>query len=309
MPKHEKELLYSTNSDFKGKIEYTDGDHEVVDFHNNSSVRIWFNREPGGFKAHWHEAMEILMPVEGPYDVVIKDEELRINPGEILIIPSGCIHEYKNPPMGGSRFIFLFDMSFIKGMKGFEGLQPAILSPIHATKSSYPRIFDEAYSLLVQMRNAYFYGSSYSELSVYSLFINLLVLFGENHDTDEKLFSNAKPKKQQQYVKEFNQLLEYINDNYMQQITLEDAAVNIGFSKYYFSRLFKQYTDYTFCDYLTLRRIRAAKELLNDPEYSIMDIAMNTGFASISTFNRVFKDTEGCTPSAFRTKRSSHELD
>ena len=112
--------------------------------------------------------------------------------------------------------------------------------------------------------------------------------------------------KQQQYVKEFNRLLEYINDNYMQPITLEDAAESIGFSKYYFSRLFKQYTDYTFCDYLTLRRIRAAKELLSDPEYSIMDIAMNTGFSSISTFNRVFKDSEGCTPSAFRAKRSVH---
>lgn len=309
MPKHERELLYSTNSDFGGEIKYTDGDHELVDFHNSSSVRIWYNREKVGFKMHWHEAMEILMPVEGPYDVKIRDEHYRVEPGEILIIPSSCMHECMQPCAEGSRFIFLFDMSFIKGMKGFEGLQPAIIAPIHATKSSYPRIFDEAYSLLVQMRNAYFYGSSYSELSVYALFINFLVLFGENHDTDEKLFSNAKPKKQQQYVKEFNQLLEYINENYMQQITLEDAAVNIGFSKYYFSRLFKQYTDYTFCDYLTLRRIRAAKELLNNPEYSIMDIAMNTGFASISTFNRVFKDTEGCTPSSFRAKRSAHEMD
>ncbi len=88
----------------------------------------------------------------------------------------------------------------------------------------------------------------------------------------------------------------------MQQITLEDAAENIGFSKYYFSRLFKQYTQYTFCDYLTSRRIRAAKEMLSNLEYSILDIAMSTGFASIYTFNRVFKESENCTPSAFRAK-------
>ncbi|MBO7335884.1 MAG: AraC family transcriptional regulator [Lachnospiraceae bacterium] len=306
MPKNEKALLYSTNSDFKGTIEYIEGNHEVVDFHDNSSVRIWCNMEAVGYKPHWHEALEILLPVENYYEVVIHDETVRINPGEIFVIPPGCMHEIKNPPAGGTRFIYLFDMTVLNQMKGFAGLQPALISPIHATKSSYPRIFDEAYNTLIRMRNLYFYGGAYSELAVYSLFMSFLILFGENHDTDEKLFSNTKPHKQQQYVKEFNRLLEYINDNYMQPITLEDAAESIGFSKYYFSRLFKQYTDYTFCDYLTLRRIRAAKELLSDPEYSIMDIAMNTGFSSISTFNRVFKDSEGCTPSAFRAKRSIH---
>ena len=304
MPKDEKELLFAKNSDFKGKIEYTEDNHEVVDFHNDSSVRIWCNMQNRGFKEHWHEALEVLLPVENSYEIEIHGETIRINPGEIFLIPPGTLHEIKDPPNGGTRFIYLFDLSFIKNMKGYAGLQPALISPILATKSTYPRIYDEAYSLLIKMRNAYFYESAYSELAIYSLLINFLILFGEDHDTDEKLFSNAKPRKQQQYVKEFNRLLEYINDNYMQPITLEDAAVNIGFSKYYFSRLFKQYTDYTFCDYLTLRRIRAAKELLTDPEYSIMDIAMNTGFSSISTFNRVFKDTEGCTPSAFRTKQN-----
>jgi AraC-like DNA-binding protein/mannose-6-phosphate isomerase-like protein (cupin superfamily) len=304
MPKNEKVILSGTNNDFKGKIEYDENDREIVDFHDNSSVRIWYNVETHGFKPHWHDAMEILMPVEGRYEVVIKDVKHIINPGEIFIIPSGCIHEIQDPGPEGSRFIFLFDLSIVRKLKGFAGLEPALINPIHANKSNYPRIFDEAFDLLVKMRNAYFYGQPYSELTIYSCFMEFLVLFGSNHDTDEKLFNNAKPRKQQQYVKEFNKLLEYINDNYMQPITLEDAAVNIGFSKYYFSRLFKQYTEYTFCDYLTIRRIRAAKEMLADADCSIMDIAMNTGFSSISTFNRVFKETEGCTPSAFRAKRN-----
>jgi AraC-like DNA-binding protein len=304
MPKNEKVILTGTNSDFKGKIEYDDDDREIVDFHNNSTVRIWYNVETYGFKPHWHDAMEILMPMENKYEVVIRNVKYTIHPGEIFIIPPGCIHEILDPGENGARFIFLFDLSIVRDLKGFAGLEPAFINPIHANKSSYPRIFDEAFDLLVKMRNAYFYGQTYSEITIYSCLMEFLVLFGSNHDTDVKLFNNAKPRKQQQYVKEFNKLLEYINENYMQPITLEDAAVNIGFSKYYFSRLFKQYTEYTFCDYLTIRRIRAAKELLVDADYSIMDIAMNTGFSSISTFNRVFKEAEGCTPSAFRAKRN-----
>ena len=303
MPKNEKMLLMGTNNDFNGKIEYDDSGREIVDFHDNSSVRVWYNVEDYGFKPHWHEALEVILPVEGKYEIIIKGEKHTILPGEIFIVPSGCLHEIPDPVKGGTRFIFLFDLSIVDKLKGYAGLQPALINPIHANKSTYPRIFDEAYDLLVKIRNAYFYGQTYSELTIYACFMNFLVLFGSNHDTDEKLFNNAKPRKQQQYIKEFNKLLEYINENYMQPITLEDAAVNIGFSKYYFSRLFKQYTEYTFCDYLTIRRIRAAKELLGDVEYSIMDIAMNTGFSSISTFNRVFKEIEGCTPSAFRAKR------
>ena len=304
MPKNEKVILSGTNNDFKGKIEYDENDREIVDYHNNSSVRIWYNVEPHGYKPHWHDAMEIIMPVENDYEVIIRDVKHIIKPGEIFIIPPGCIHEILDPVAKGTRFIFLFDLSIVRNLKGFAGLESAFINTIHANKSNYPRIFDEAFNLLIKMRNAYFYGQAYSEITIYSSLMEFLVLFGANHNTDSKLFSNAKPRKQQQYVKEFNKLLEYINENYMQPITLEDAAVNIGFSKYYFSRLFKQYTEYTFCDYLTIRRIRAAKELLADADCSIMDIAMNTGFSSISTFNRVFKETEGCTPSAFRAKRN-----
>lgn len=62
----------------------------------------------------------------------------------------------------------------------------------------------------------------------------------------------------------------------------------------------------TFYDYLNFRRMRAAEELLSSPDYSITELALASGFPSISTFNRVFKAKHGCTPTEYRMKNSQY---
>ena len=52
--------------------------------------------------------------------------------------------------------------------------------------------------------------------------------------------------------------------------------------------------------YITKRRVMLAQELLGDTDLSVMDIALQSGFFSLSTFNRVFKDLNGCSPTEFR---------
>ena len=91
----------------------------------------------------------------------------------------------------------------------------------------------------------------------------------------------------------------------MEDISLDYLADQVGFSKFHFSRLFKEYTDYNFSDYLCIRRIKAAETLLEDPDYSITEVALNSGFASISTFNRIFKQKKGITPSEHRKRCTS----
>lgn len=104
------------------------------------------------------------------------------------------------------------------------------------------------------------------------------------------------------FDKNFERLhLDYIDSHYTEELTLDNIADFSGFSKYHFTRLFKQYTDSTFYDYLIYRRIKAAEELLANPELSITEIALQSGFSSISTFNRIFKQKKGCTPSEYRS--------
>ena len=75
-----------------------------------------------------------------------------------------------------------------------------------------------------------------------------------------------------------------------------------GFSKSHFIRLFKDYTGVSYYEYLTRRRMLNVELLLNNPEYSISDVAMRSGYDSIATFNRVFKTSHGVTPTEYRKR-------
>ena len=75
--------LYSINSDFTGSRYFTI-DQEEVEFHNATTIRIWFNELSADFPSHWHTAMEILMPVENYYDVIVNDSSYHLLPGEIF---------------------------------------------------------------------------------------------------------------------------------------------------------------------------------------------------------------------------------
>ena len=73
-----------------------------------------------------------------------------------------------------------------------------------------------------------------------------------------------------------------------------------GYSKYHFSRIFKQYNSMSYLQYINARRTKAAETLLLDPDIPITEVAMRSGFKSLTTFNRVFKDIKHCTPSDFK---------
>lgn len=67
-----------------------------------------------------------------------------------------------------------------------------------------------------------------------------------------------------------------------------------------FQWLFREYTGVSFVDYVAEQRLHYAEVLLGNPQLNITDAALQAGFGSISTFNRIFKQKKGCTPSEFR---------
>lgn len=294
---------YDANSDFDGRRDVENDYQEVVNYRSSSYVRIWYNDQNVDYETHWHTALEIIMPVENWYDISIKNNSFHVLPGEIMIIPPGELHELTAPDTG-KRFIFMFDLSQLAGFKGFSGIQSLLAQPIYVTKENFPHIYDDVYQILVQMRNEYFNENEYGELTIFSQLISMLVKFGYNHINTTNLFPNVRLYKQKEYIQKFNNLLDYIDTHYMEDLSLETIADTIGFSKFHFSRLFKQYTNFTFCDYLCYRRIKAAEDLLVQPDLSITEVALQSGFPSISTFNRIFKQQKGCTPSEYRSKNS-----
>ncbi|OYO43013.1 AraC family transcriptional regulator, partial [Lachnotalea glycerini] len=86
-----------------------------------------------------------------------------------------------------------------------------------------------------------------------------------------------------------------------ENIGVGELAKLSGFSESHFIRLFKQFTNYSYYDYLNRSRITYAKKLLTTlTDATIVDISMQSGFGSLATFNRLFKSINKCTPTQYR---------
>ncbi|HOB08503.1 MAG: PocR ligand-binding domain-containing protein [Limnochordia bacterium] len=97
--------------------------------------------------------------------------------------------------------------------------------------------------------------------------------------------------------------IEFTNNNYMERLTLEDAASYVHLSPAYFSRLFKEETGYNFTTYLNTVRIEKSKNLLVNEAIPLADVSSLVGFEDQSYFTRVFKKMTGTTPGKFRETR------
>jgi AraC family transcriptional regulator len=96
------------------------------------------------------------------------------------------------------------------------------------------------------------------------------------------------------------QALEYMNVHLSENISLATIADELGISQYYFCRLFKQSTGMTPHAYLIQQRVERSKQLLRLKEYSMLDIAIECGFANPSHFAKHFRKHTGISPKQFR---------
>lgn len=94
--------------------------------------------------------------------------------------------------------------------------------------------------------------------------------------------------------------VEYINENYMYQITLEDLCAVADLSKQHLCRVFRGVLGVRPMEYIAKRRIQAAKEMLSGTEKPIEEISETVGFCTASYFCKLFKRYEGITPTHFR---------
>lgn len=274
--------------------------YEPVVYLPGSSVRIWYNEETNDWPTHWHPAIEIIMPLENIYTVKTSQQEYVLNPGDILAIPAGELH-WLIAPESGSRLIYLLDFSVISQLNGFSYLMPFLSQPMLITDEVCPQIYRQEAEYLEKMFIEYFSNTNLYELVIYSHLLNFFVTFGRYRMLkDDALFiSNAG--KQKELIEKLNTVFDYLDAHYMEDITLEKVADVAGFSKFHFSRLFKQCSKQNFYDYLCFKRIKSAEMLLLKPELSITEIALQAGFTSLSTFNRTFKRFKSCTPTEYRS--------
>lgn len=95
-------------------------------------------------------------------------------------------------------------------------------------------------------------------------------------------------------------VIDFINNNYKKDISLDEMTRQAHLSKFHFSRIFKKHTSYSPHQYLMTVRLIHSKELLLHSDYSISDVADMCGFKRLDYFSALFKKKFRCNPSEYR---------
>ncbi len=274
---------------------------EEVDFAPKTNIRIWYNTQTESYNTHHHPAMEVILCIENNYTVIANNQTYRLNVGDILMIPPHMMHKIICES-DGARFVFLINLELFTHFEDYNTLEPIFMNAYYCNATSKPSIYQEVYANFMTIINTYFSNEMFWESIIFSTLMKTMVLIGEDHF--HSVASNVdtiSTSKHREHHEKFVALLSYIDANYQEELTLEQVADYIGFSKYHFSRLFKQHTNTTFYDYLSHKRIQAAQSLLS-MDMPITDIAFQTGFNNLTTFCRCFKKVTNCSPSEYRNK-------
>ena len=98
--------------------------------------------------------------------------------------------------------------------------------------------------------------------------------------------------------------LEHIEERISEDFKIEELADIAALSPFYYQRLFSRLVKKPVREYIKLRRLACAAEMLNSTQNRIIDIAAETGFGSHEVFTRAFKENYGITPSEYRNNKT-----
>lgn len=94
-------------------------------------------------------------------------------------------------------------------------------------------------------------------------------------------------------------MIDYIHENFTRDISLDEISEYFNMTSAYFSTVFKYYTGYNFKDYLNSYRVKVSKELLQNSNLKINEVAEKVGCNNVNTFIRIFKKYEGMSPGQY----------
>ena len=250
-------------------------------------------------RVHWHPFVEILISVSDGNEVEINFVKYTLNLNDILIIYPGDLHTIIKCA-GTSLWVAQFSSKMLSIINELNS-QMALLTQFPYLKyDSSSADCDRIVLILKEFFSAQNTDSHMKEVRMYALLLNFFEKVWQSciDQKNKALPETASPK--QNMTRKMADVCLYISENYTTPLTLDDAAHFMGVSKSYFAHLFRQYTNSTFVDFLTEVRVKRAQSLFLNPRVQIIDIAFDSGFSSLSSFNRSFKKITGLSPSKFR---------
>lgn len=267
--------------------------HEIRNY--ASDFMVWHSNYTNiSFLAHWHNEIELIYVRSGTARISITDQSFTASAGDLIVCDSGNIHYSDSYDAENSLDFIVFDPGIISSFyQNSHFAHPLVTSAQlmeYGLAEPLENLMDTVGHELMEK------APYYQDIVKASMRSFWYLLKRKLPKSNSDMQSQSR---RQSMFYDLQQLLSYLDEHYADNITLAFAASKMNFSDSHFSKVFKKLTGINFVTYLNMVRIEQAARQLHKTPQKITDIALNCGFSNIRTFNRVFKEITGHTPSSF----------
>lgn len=258
------------------KVFYQNRDEEY-------SARMTVNNT---YPSHLHKQAELIYVTKGRIEVTIRDEKEILSQGDLSLCFPNQPHSTKS--LGdSSAILIIFNPDFAEHF--LKELTKNVPSEPFLTSSQLPLEVKLAIKSLLECYSAH---KDYRIAQGYiSIILGCLMPFFALKPI-QSAPSDA--------IDVCQQLIDYVSNNFMNDITLDVIAHDLGLNKYYISHIFSERIQESFPQYLGKCRAEHAAKLLRTTTTPVTDIGYASGFNSNRTFYRAFKQIYGMTPQEYR---------
>lgn len=247
---------------------------------------------------HWHDELEIIYVKSGFLTVNISGENYIGKPGDAFVVSPGNLHFMGSQTGTVDYFTFLFLLKYI-AFRTDDMLDDKLIEPLNSGHLMIsPEIKDTVKEQCEQLAGVYAAEIDESESKITGQIRKKIILLQFIHELWKKGFIVENDTTGRNTVEK--EMVSYIQQNYMGKILLREFGEQFHLSEKYISRYFKEHFHITLSQYVTYLRLEHAKQMLQETDISVTEVAMQSGYQNISYFIRSFKKTYGVSPLKYR---------
>ena len=240
---------------------------------------------------HWHENYELCQVLNQPTAFLVDGQILKAEPGDLICIEESVLHRFLIDRPQTIIRVIQFPTKALLNTSAF--VQPLKTHIRHEELHKVPRL-EEKLSHIFELMEAEGSNPAYLENPyLQTLAVSLYFLLMRSFAAGEKK-NNTQAREKQTFFR----ILEYINANYTGALTVQSIAEALFLSRNTVARIFTVFSGTTISSYINTLRINKANRLMKQG-CNITEAALESGFQSIRTFNFVYKEVMGVTPSEY----------
>ncbi|OWA34915.1 AraC family transcriptional regulator [Saccharibacillus sp. O16] len=258
---------------------------ELITAHHNVCAPDWSDMD------YTPDYSKFYFICEGEGWLKIGDQEYYPQPGELFLMPEGTHQSYSVISDRPFEKYWCHFTAHVGGINLFKllDLNPRCM-PVQSERLA--QVFGE----LVEYANS---DTIYAKLLAKSKLMELIVCYLMSLNVEQEpvvLRTHASADR-------LTQVLDYIDDHFAENITVEALADRAYMHPNSFIRVFKQYAGMPPIQYVTHKKMEKAKQLLATTSHSISEVAQQLGFNDTFYFSKQFKKHAGLSPSDYRRQR------